>query len=68
MRLVCVVFGSMIALAACGDDGGKGDDDDASISESCTTSWECDNGVCACEDGTPCDDEDDCDEACEICQ
>jgi hypothetical protein len=57
------------AVAACsGDDGGGGDDDDDDDgSEVCTTDYSCENGVCECADGTACDDADDCDVVCEIC-
>jgi hypothetical protein len=76
MRLVCLALVLVWPLAACngGGGGGKGgdddddDDDDFTTSENCTTQWECNNGVCECEDGTPCDDEDDCDEVCEVCE
>ena len=53
----------------CGsDDESSGDDGNTTTtSESCSSTWECVNDVCECEDGTPCDDADDCDVACEVC-
>lgn len=65
-RWLALVF---VGLMACGgdssSDGGGDDDDDGS--EVCNTVWECNNGVCECDDGTACDDADDCDVVCEVC-
>lgn len=73
MRSIRGMFALTLLLSACNGDGGKGgkgdddDDDDFTTSENCTTSWECNNGSCECEDGTACDDDDDCNEVCEVC-
>lgn len=60
-------LGAVLVMFGCGGDGVADGVSGEFSSENCTTEWDCINGVCACADGSACDDEEDCDAACEVC-
>ncbi|MEQ1508686.1 MAG: hypothetical protein ABMB14_41045 [Myxococcota bacterium] len=57
---------ALVVLFGCGDDSTGGDGGTFS-SQNCTTDWSCINGDCTCADGSACDDDADCETACEVC-
>jgi hypothetical protein len=66
MKTTALALLALLLLPACPDGG----------SPNCTATYSCENGACACEDGSACDDpaeadasaEANCLNACEVCE
>ncbi len=69
MNISASLLLSAILLAVVGCAGENSNDDNSS--GTCTSSHECINGACQCttegKSGNACDDPDDCESACEVC-